>query len=110
MISPTYLIRQFEKDKKIIDEQIQKNEINPYLADNIKMDLDFAIDALEKQTSRKVVPIESEDETIDMETGEWNPYTRTDWTCPICGEYTTPYDDSFCSNCGQKLDWSEYYY
>ena len=67
------------------------------------------LELAEKQTSKKVVPIESEDETIDMDTGEWYPYTRTDWTCPICGEYETPYDDNFCSNCGQKLDWSEYY-
>lgn len=86
-----------------------RNNGQVFLIDNYE-DADRIIEALEKQTSRKVVPIESEDETIDMETGEWNPYTRTDWTCPICGEYTTPYDDNFCSNCGQKLDWSEYYY
>lgn len=48
MINPTYLIRQFEKDKNIIDEHLQKNEINTYLADNLKMDLDFAIDALKE--------------------------------------------------------------
>lgn len=48
MISPTYLIRQFEKDKNIIDEHIQKNEINTYLADNLKIDLDFAIEALKE--------------------------------------------------------------
>ena len=31
------------------------------------------------------------------------------WICPCCGKhYEVDYDDyDFCSNCGQKLDWSD---
>ena len=57
-----------------------------------------AISALEKQIPKKPIKI-SED--YNVESGEW----VADYECPSCGN---PYaDDSFCSCCGQALDWSD---
>lgn len=53
---------------------------------------------IEKQTPKKPIKIE---ETYNAERGEW----VADYECPSCGN---PYaDDSFCSCCGQALDWSD---
>lgn len=55
-------------------------------------------EALEKQIPKKPVVV---DEEYIFEKDEW----ERDYECPFCG---SPYaDDSFCSCCGQKLDWSE---
>ena len=57
-----------------------------------------AIEALEKQIPKKPVVV---DEEYIFEKDEW----EKDYECPSCGN---PYaDDSFCSCCGQKLDWSD---
>jgi hypothetical protein len=54
--------------------------------------------ALEKQIPKKPIKIE---ETYNVEMGEW----VADYECPSCGN---PYaDDSYCSCCGQALDWSD---
>ena len=56
-------------------------------------------EALKKQIPKK--PFAAGEEHI-FEKDEW----KTIFECPFCGN---PYaDDSFCSCCGQKLDWSEY--
>ena len=57
---------------------------------------DMAIEALEKQIPKK--PLNQSDE-----------YDRTYGNCPCCGEMVVDYPDDFrvCSNCGQRLDWSE---
>ena len=53
---------------------------------------------LEKQIPKKPIKI---DETYVVERDEW----VVDYKCPSCGN---PYaDDSFCSCCGQALDWSD---
>ena len=58
-----------------------------------------ALNALEKQIPKKPVVVGEE---YIFERDEW----EKDYECPFCGN---PYaDDSFCSCCGQKLDWSEY--
>ena len=57
-----------------------------------------AIEALEKQIPKKPVVV---DEEYIFEKDEW----EKDYECPSCGN---PYaEDSFCSCCGQKLDWSD---
>ena len=57
-----------------------------------------AISAFKKQIPKKPIKI---DETYVVERDEW----VVDYECPSCGN---PYaDDSFCSCCGQALDWSD---
>lgn len=57
-----------------------------------------AIEALDKQIAKKPVVVGEE---YIFERDEW----EKDYECPFCGN---PYaDDSFCSCCGQKLDWSD---
>lgn len=64
-----------------------------------------AIEALEKQIAKKpkIVKIEAE-------------YDTRDYFCPICnkcfihfvdGEFYAGKKDCWCSECGQKIDWSE---
>ena len=58
----------------------------------------FVLACIEKQIPKKPKKIE---ETYIVERGEW----VADYECPSCGN---PYaDDSFCSCCGQALDWSD---
>ena len=55
-------------------------------------------EALEKQIPKK--PIKT-NEDFEATSGRW----IIDWECPVCGN---PYaDDSYCSCCGQALDWSD---
>ena len=55
-------------------------------------------ESLEKQIPKKPVVVGEE---YIFERDEW----EKDYECPFCGN---PYaDDSFCSCCGQKLDWSD---
>lgn len=57
-----------------------------------------AIEALEKQIPKKLDIVGEE---YIVEKDEWEKY----YECPTCGN---PYaDDSFCSCCGQALDWSD---
>ena len=57
-----------------------------------------AIEALDKRIAKKPVVVGEE---YIFERDEW----EKDYECPFCGN---PYaDDSFCSCCGQKLDWSD---
>lgn len=55
-------------------------------------------EAVEKQIPKK--PIKT-NEDYEATSGRW----IIDWECPSCGN---PYaDDSYCSCCGQALDWSD---
>ena len=59
---------------------------------------EVAISAIEKQIPKKPDVV---DEEYIFEKDEWEKY----YECSNCGN---PYiDDSFCSCCGQKLDWSD---
>ena len=68
-------------------------------------EMDIAINALEKQIPKKpyIQQVEIED------------YDRDCMECPSCDSflgYETDckeehYQDNYCPNCGQKLDWSE---
>ena len=65
---------------------------------DLMLALDMGIAALEKQIPKKPVMVGEE---YIFERDEW----EKDYECPFCGN---PYaDDSFCSCCGQKLDWSD---
>ena len=58
---------------------------------------DASLKALNKQMSKKVVKV----------TYRWpdgGEYTKD--FCPCCNEYLSQ-DEKYCSECGQKLDWSE---
>lgn len=56
-----------------------------YYAESFIKALDVAIQALEEQIPRK-------------------PFAHQ---CTTCGSTVLPFEGSCCSNCGQKLDWSD---
>lgn len=67
-------------------------------SETVRAAYQMALSALQKQIPKKPIKIE---ETYNAERGEW----IADYECPSCGN---PYaDDSFCSCCGQALDWSD---
>ena len=55
-------------------------------------EIDVAIEALEKQIPKK--PIMRKD------------VAETYYICPECEWGVDKFDDNYCSDCGQKLDWS----
>ena len=56
--------------------------------------IDVAIEALEKQTPKKVIREDIEVAELDY--------------CPNCKvRFFTKYGMAYCSACGQKIDWSE---
>ena len=56
-----------------------------------------AIEALEKQTPKKLIPVE-----------EQNIRYWTKYTCPLCGtHFTGKVIVDYCYHCGQALDWRE---
>lgn len=81
--------------------------------------LRIALEALEKQTPKKVVSIQRT--AHDFEDGvckhshypcEYlkpfdHEYKYTDYKCPVCGKLTKDGTPDFCWNCGQALDWSD---
>lgn len=71
--------------------------------DRIVEAVGIAIEALEKQISKKPV-IKIHDNRIPSEQNQ--PY------CPNCDEYLgwlgwQGYEEKYCDNCGQAIDWSE---
>lgn len=74
-------------------------------SEQMKYAKQIAIDVLEKQIPKepKIIKYESE-------------YDTRDYFCPICnkcfihfvdGEFYAGKKDCWCSECGQKIDWSE---
>lgn len=55
-------------------------------------EIDIAIEELEKQIPKK--PIMRKD------------VAETYYICPECEWEVDKFDDNYCSDCGQKLDWS----
>ena len=80
-------------------EDVKRIRLNPSVEDFDNEELSKMIDAaVEKQIPKKPIKI---NETYNAERGEW----VADYECPYCGN---PYaDDSYCSCCGQALDWSD---
>lgn len=64
--------------------------------------LDVAIQALEKQIQKKPTPIDYE-KYIDVIDNAI--FLRGAYWCPNCKHVIK--SGSFCSDCGQKLDWSD---
>ena len=56
-------------------------------------EIDIAIEALEKQIPKK--PIMRKD------------VAETYYICPECEWEVDKFDDNYCSDCGQKLDWAK---
>ena len=59
----------------------------------------IAISALEKQVPKKPHKIHDVDE---------NGYPYYAYVCDECGNVIDEYEDDFCPNCGQAIDWSDY--
>ena len=80
-------------------EEVKRIRLNPTAEDVDNQELHKMIDlAIEKQIPKKPIKV-SED--YQIESGRW----VVDYECPSCGN---PYaDDSYCSCCGQALDWSD---
>ena len=83
--------------------QINKNGEAPYVGCAQNVAIEMAINALEKQ-----IPKKPEYEADGYAGGELvYDYAK----CPICGhdfEYgINDWECEYCSNCGQKLDWSD---
>lgn len=55
-------------------------------------EIDAAIEALEKQIPKKPIMIKDTAETY--------------YICSECEMEVDKFDDNYCSDCGQKLDWS----
>lgn len=64
--------------------------------------LGIAIQALEKQTSKKPTPIDYEKYIDVIDNAR---FLRGAYWCPNCKRVVK--SGSFCSDCGQKLDWSD---
>lgn len=72
--------------------------------------VEMSIEALEKQIPEKPKIVEADMEGMDMETGEEYTYKIDEAHCIHCdhivGLEFDRFDKYFCSNCGQKIDWS----
>lgn len=55
-------------------------------------EIDVAIEALEKQIPKKPIMVKDKAETY--------------YICSECEMEVDRFDDNYCSDCGQKLDWS----
>ena len=64
--------------------------------------LGLAIQALEKQTPKKPTPIDYEKYIGVIDNAR---FLRGAYWCPNCKRVVK--SGSFCSDCGQKLDWSD---
>ena len=89
--------RNNELDGAILGE-IKMMAVKNGLEAKIVLDEKNIITALKKQIPKKTIKTA---ETYHLERDEW----EYDYECPSCGN---PYaDDSYCSCCGQALDWSD---
>ena len=81
------------KAMKFYKEKLYNGIFNQFISA-----FDIAIEALEKQIPKKPTMVGEE---YIFERDEW----EKDYECSTCGN---PYvGDSYCSCCGQKLDWSD---
>ena len=88
---------QKEIDNKILGE-IKQKAIENGIKTEYLLNEKAIINALKKQIPKKPIKVGEEYSAI---TGKW----EADYECATCGN---PYaDDSFCSCCGQALDWSD---
>lgn len=64
--------------------------------------VDVAIQALEKQTSKKPTPIDYEKYIDVIDNAR---FLRSAYWCPNCKHVVR--SGTFCKDCGQRLDWSD---
>lgn len=86
---------------------------------NRKLYAELAINALEKQIPKKVIPFKrtAHDFQNDICKHSGYPcehiktfnieYQYTDYKCPVCGKIAADGEPSCCWNCGQALDWGD---
>ena len=78
-----------------IEEAIKQLQLNkPSAYSELRNAIDIAIEALEKQISKKPIKID-----------KWGEY----YECPVCDKYAVDNFGckyKFCRECGQKLDWT----
>ena len=86
---------------KILQRDLQIQLENKALPDGIEA-IQIAIQALEKQIPKKPTPIDYE-KYIDVINNA--RFLRGAYWCPNCKHVVK--SGSFCSDCGQKLDWSD---
>ena len=70
---------------------------------NVLESIKFAIWAIEKQIPKKPTPIDYE-KYIDVVDNAG--FLRGAYWCPSCKHVVK--SGTFCNNCGQRFDWSEY--
>lgn len=69
-----------------------------YLGHSEDENLDLMYELAEKAT-----PMKPKNKFLDQ------PVRYTNWYCPRCGEqHKNLYPLNYCSNCGQRIDWSDY--
>lgn len=78
--------------KDFIDNE--KPKIGAYNTEVLKK----AIDALEYRVPKKPHKVHDVDE-------KGNPYYT--YVCDECGNVIDEYEDDFCPNCGQAIDWED---
>ena len=86
-----YMLQNWNKDLSLMDDEEEGIECH-----------ELAIKALEKQIPKKPNPIDYE-KYIDVINNA--RFLRGAYWCPNCKHVVK--SGSFCSDCGQKLDWSD---
>lgn len=77
-----------------------KKSWKPYPDYNVLEAIRLAISAIEKQIPKKPMPIDYEKYIDVIDNAR---FLRVAYWCPNCKHVVK--SGSFCSNCGQKLDW-----
>ena len=89
-----------ERIKSILYEATTDENAVCYVTDYDETPLKIAIESLEKQIPMK--PQEINEERIRLD-AIW------DWSCSNCGRFhRNDYPLNYCSECGQKVDWSDW--
>lgn len=78
-------------------EYFKRRKEQTELNDRVQQAEDLAIKALEKQIPKK--PKNEYTDNLDI--------TTEIPVCPVCGDQSIYETDEYCSDCGQRLDWSE---
>ena len=88
------------KEFLLIHFEYLKKSWKPYLDYNVLEAIRFAISAIEKQIPKKPTPIDYEKYIDVIDNAR---FLRGAYWCPNCKHVVK--SGSFCSDCGQKLDW-----
>ena len=89
-------IEEFKERLELI-EKCYRGEVEDY-----KQALELGVNALEKQIPKKPTPIDYEKY---MDTVKNALFLKGSYWCPNCNHVVKC--GTYCSDCGQKLDWSD---